>query len=81
MHLADGRILEREKQDYEGFHTRPMQWSAVAAKFERLSQRYIGSRLAQQITEAVKTLETIQVTELVHLLAEVEDFAAERELP
>ena len=27
--LADGRVLAREKQDYEGFHTRPMPWPMV----------------------------------------------------
>ena len=37
LHLRDGRTLEREQHDYHGFHTRPMGWDAVAAKFDRLA--------------------------------------------
>jgi 2-methylcitrate dehydratase len=69
--LGDGRVLVKEKQDYEGFHTRPMQWNTVIQKFERLSEPYTGASLRQEITEAVDSLETIQVSDLVRLLARV----------
>ncbi len=35
--LRGGRILTKEKRDYEGFHTRPMGWETVIRKFEGLS--------------------------------------------
>ncbi len=35
--LKDGRQLSVEKQDYEGFYTRPMSWKQAVAKFERLA--------------------------------------------
>ena len=35
---SDGRVLVKEKRDYEGFHTRPMRWETVVQKFERLSR-------------------------------------------
>ena len=44
LHLRDGRTLEREQHDYDGFHTRPMSWDAVAAKFDRLAA---GARRAR----------------------------------
>ena len=35
------RCSQREQHDYEGFHTRPMSWDAVAAKFDRLAGRHV----------------------------------------
>ena len=69
LHLRDGRTLEREQHDYEGFHTRPMSWDTVAAKFERLASRHAGSRARAQITDAVRRLDEIAVDELTCLLA------------
>ena len=47
VHMRDGRVLEREQHDYQGFHTRPMSWDAVEAKFDRLAARHIGVRAAR----------------------------------
>ncbi len=69
LHLRDGRTLEREQHDYEGFHTRPMSWDTVAAKFERLASRHAGSELRAQIVDAVRRLDEIEVDELTRLLA------------
>jgi 2-methylcitrate dehydratase len=69
LRLRDGRALEREQHDYEGFHTRPMSWGTVAAKFERLASRHAGSGLRAQITDAVRRLDEIEVDELTRLLA------------
>lgn len=57
---VDGHV--REKRDYEGFHTRPMSWNRVVAKFERIA----GRRRA--IVDAVERLEEIRVRELTALL-------------
>jgi 2-methylcitrate dehydratase len=69
LRLRDGRALEREQHDYEGFHTRPMSWDAVAAKFERLASRHAGSGLRAQIADAVRRLDEIDVDELTRMLA------------
>ena len=69
LHLRDGRVLEREQHDYEGFHTRPMDWVAVEAKFERLAARSVGPALRTEIAEAVRHLDELQVDELTRLLA------------
>ncbi|MGH2882084.1 MAG: MmgE/PrpD family protein, partial [Solirubrobacteraceae bacterium] len=68
VHLRDGRVLEREQHDYEGFHTRPMGWDAVAAKFDRLARNHVGSAARTQIVDAVKRLEDLAIDELMRLL-------------
>jgi 2-methylcitrate dehydratase len=69
LHLRDGRTLEREQHDYEGFHTRPMGWDAVTAKFDRLAARHVGSPLRARIADAVRHMDELQVEELTRLLA------------
>jgi 2-methylcitrate dehydratase len=69
--LQDGRVLAKEKRDYEGFHTRPMRWETVVQKFERLSQPYIDSSLQREIVDVVANLESTQVADLTRLLERV----------
>ncbi len=71
VHLKDGRVLEIEKRDYEGFHTRPMAWERVAQKFERLAAPYADASLRRNIISCVENLENVKVRELVGLLAQV----------
>jgi 2-methylcitrate dehydratase len=69
--LRDGRKAVREKQDYEGFRTRPMSWETAVEKFERLAASHTDGSLRQKIIDAVSHLESIQVSELTELLGEV----------
>ncbi|HEV2668645.1 MAG TPA: MmgE/PrpD family protein, partial [Blastocatellia bacterium] len=71
VELNDGRILTKEKRDYEGFLSRPMRWDTVAGKFERLSAPYADQDLRREIIEAVANLEAIQVADLTRLLGKV----------
>jgi len=71
IYLQDGRVLVKEKRDYEGFPTHPMSWEAVVEKFERLSAPYSDAPLRRDIIAAVEQMETIQVEELTRLLAQV----------
>lgn len=71
--LNDGRILTKEKRDYEGFLSRPMSWETVALKFERLSAPYAGPELRREIIDAVANLEVIQVVDLTRLLGRVQN--------
>ncbi len=70
--LEDGRKLEVEKSDYEGFHTRPMPWAQVAAKFESLAAPFISSSNRRAIVDCVAHLEQRPVRELTNLLRETE---------
>jgi 2-methylcitrate dehydratase len=69
--LKGGAVISREKSDYEGFFTRPMQWSTVAAKFEQLSRQRVPASLQREIEDAVNDLENIRVRELTALLAKI----------
>ena len=67
--LRDGRRIEKEKHDYEGFRTRPMSWERAVEKFERLGAPYAERPLCGEIVSAVSNLEAIQVSDLTKLLA------------
>ena len=77
LRLRDGRTLEREQHDYEGFHTRPMGWDAVTAKFDRLAAGHVEPRLRAQIADAVKHLDQLHVDDLTRLLASTTDLMTE----
>jgi len=69
---ADGTVYETHKEDYEGFHTRPMSWDTVSEKFIRLAEPHTDGALREDITDAVKNLETLPTGELFDLLVRVE---------
>ncbi len=69
--LHDGRTLVKEKEDYEGFHSRPMRWDTVVQKFERLGAPYADTTLRREIVDATGDLEGIQIADLTRLLARV----------
>ena len=69
LHLRDGRMLGRVQHDYEGFHTRPMDWDAVVAKFDRLAASHVGPDVARGIQDAVGNLDELKVDDLTRLLA------------
>ncbi|MBI3912554.1 MAG: MmgE/PrpD family protein [Armatimonadetes bacterium] len=71
IRLSDGRVVTREMNAYEGFHTRPMDWDSVARKFHRLAEAHADAALRQEIAQAVARLEDLTVAELVGLLARV----------
>ena len=71
VHMRDGRVLEREQHDYEGFHSRPMSWDTVEAKFDRLASGHADGRLRTRIKAAVARLDAIGIDELTTELAAV----------
>ncbi len=68
IELKDGQTLSLEKQDYEGFYTRPMSWEKVVAKFERLATPYTDAAQRASIIETIALLESKDVAELTELL-------------
>lgn len=66
---AGGRVYEKEKEDYEGFHTRPMSWDTVSEKLERLSRGRLDDPLRRDLVAAVRSLETLAGRDLFDLLA------------
>lgn len=72
VYLKSGEIHQIEKSDYEGFHTRPMSWETVSAKFEGLAEPYTSSELREQIMELARNFEQHSVAELMALLNQVQ---------
>jgi 2-methylcitrate dehydratase len=70
--LTNGRVLIREKGDYEGFDSRPMLWNDAVQKFEWLSAPYTDAPVRHDIVAAVADLDSLSVTDLTHLLARVQ---------
>jgi 2-methylcitrate dehydratase len=68
VRLRDGRLLTADKQDYEGFHTRPMSWTTVADKFSNLATPVIGPRTASDVVERVAGLTAASRSEVTALL-------------
>jgi 2-methylcitrate dehydratase len=66
--LKGGRTLRVEKQDYEGFYTRPMSWEKTAAKFELLAAPFTDATRLAAIVETVAHLETKDIAQLTELL-------------
>lgn len=73
VHLKGGRIVEREKRDYEGFFTRPMSWERAVEKFDSLSARYVDKNLRKKIVDCVASMEDLYVTNLTDVLASIPD--------
>ena len=69
--LNNGKVLTKEKRDYEGFLTRPMQWETIVKKFKQLSQDRISPSMQRKIEDAVDKLEDIPVSKLTGLLEKV----------
>jgi len=66
--LNDGHVFIKEKRDYEGFRTRPMQWETAVKKFEQLTQPYISGSLQNEIEDCIQHLDNIRIRELTALL-------------
>lgn len=71
VRFDDGRVVEGEARDYEGFFTRPMTWESAVRKFEMLASPHASSTLGKEIAGAVARLEEIRISRLMSLLARV----------
>lgn len=68
IHMRDGTAHEIEKRDYEGFHTRPMRWETVAAKFEGLAASHADEARRAELHNAIQDLDEGPVGGLTALL-------------
>jgi 2-methylcitrate dehydratase len=65
IHLENGKVYSLEKQDYYGFHTRPLSWQDVEKKFKRLSAASIDKDLQNEVIDIIKYLEHHQISDLL----------------
>jgi 2-methylcitrate dehydratase len=66
--MQDGREFTKNKRDYEGFRTRPMQWETAVGKFSQLTQSHISTAEQMRIEDAVRDLENLSVSDLLRML-------------
>ena len=71
VRLNDGKSYSHEVKSYPGFPTRPFTWDEIGAKFDKLVAGRADDGLAREIKAAVRSLETIQVKDLMKLLGHV----------
>jgi 2-methylcitrate dehydratase len=68
VRLQDGRAIEHEVQDYPGLASRPFTWDDSVEKFDRLVAGRVDEGLGREIKDAVRSLESIHVRDLMKLL-------------
>jgi 2-methylcitrate dehydratase len=67
----EGHVLVKEQIGYEGGLGHPMSWDRVVQKFHWLSEPHADEGLRTKLVEAVKQIDTIPVSHLMELLADV----------
>jgi len=76
IRLQGGNVIEHEVQDYPGLASHPLTWDDAVRKFDSLVAHRIDERLSGEIKDAVRSLESIQVKDLMKLLGSVKTEAA-----
>src|SRR5580658_7365937 len=76
VRLQDGKVIEHEVQDYPGLASHPFTWEDSVEKFDRLVAGRIDKGLSRDIKDAVRSLESIQVRDLMNLLGSVKAAAS-----
>jgi 2-methylcitrate dehydratase len=71
IRLQDGTVIEHEVQDYPGLASNPFTWQDAVEKFDRLAVGRVEESLSGEIKDAVHSLESIRVADLMELLVHV----------
>jgi 2-methylcitrate dehydratase len=71
VRLQDGKVIEDEVQDYPGLASRPFTWEESVEKFDRLVAGRADEGLGREIKDAVRSIESVQVRDLMKLLGSV----------
>jgi 2-methylcitrate dehydratase len=78
VRLQDGRMIEHEVQDFPGLASHPFTWEDSVAKFDRLVAGRVDEGLCREIKDAVHSLESIQVADLMASVGRVKGITAAR---
>ncbi|WP_164667890.1 MmgE/PrpD family protein [Virgibacillus doumboii] len=70
LETNDGRIFEIEKNDYQGFKTRPASWDVLMEKYNKLTSKMDG-KLASEIADTIRNLENVKISDLTALLGQI----------
>ena len=73
IRLKDGDVIEHEVEDYPGLASHPFTWEDFVEKFDKLMSGRLDEGLGREIKQAVRSLESIQVRDVMALLGRVLD--------
>jgi 2-methylcitrate dehydratase len=71
VRLQDGTVIEHEVRDFPGLASRPFTWEDSVEKFDRLVAGRADESVSREIKDAVRSLESINVKDLMQLLGRV----------
>src|SRR6202045_3628660 len=71
VRLQDGKVIEHEVQDFPGLASHPFTWEDSVEKFDRLVAGRADEGLCREVKGAVRSLENVQVRDLMQLLGRV----------
>jgi 2-methylcitrate dehydratase len=71
VRLQDGAVIEYEVQNFPGMPSDPFTWEDSVEKFDRLVAGRADESVSREIKDAVRSLESIQVKNLMQLLGRV----------
>ena len=71
VHLKSGESFTHEVSNYPGASNRPFTWAEIEAKFDKLAAGHATEKSRQEIKNAVRSLENIQVSDLMKVLGEL----------
>ncbi len=71
VRLQDGSVIEHEVQDYPGLASHPFTWEDAVQKFDMLVAGRVDEGLSAEIKNAARSVEKIQVRDLMKLLGSV----------
>jgi 2-methylcitrate dehydratase len=69
--LKDGKTIDHEVQDYPGLASHPFAWEESVDKFDLLVSSRLDQGLRGEIKDAVYSIESIQVKDLMKLLGHI----------
>ena len=73
VRLQNGESFTHEISDYAGAPTRPFTWKEIEAKFDKLVAGHATEKSCQAVKNAVRSLEDIQVSDLMKILSELKE--------
>ncbi|MGA2892142.1 MAG: MmgE/PrpD family protein [Xanthobacteraceae bacterium] len=71
VRLQDGSVIEHEVENFPGMPSDPFTWEDSVEKFDRLVAGRADESVSREIKDAVRSLESIQVKDLMQLLGRV----------
>jgi 2-methylcitrate dehydratase len=72
VRLESGESFTHEISDFAGGPIRPFSWKEIDAKFDKLAAGHATEKSREKIKNAVRSLENIQISDLMKMLSELQ---------